>query len=84
MATRNPRTFYTESTAQYSRQMVRWQRRRNAITLLRVALFVLLLWDVYGIASLESRFWIAAAGVTVSGFVVLGILDNRVVQKIRY
>ena len=84
MATRNPRTFYTESTAQYSRQMVRWQRRRNAITLLRVALFVLLLWDVYGIASLESRFWIAAAGVTVAGFVVLGILDNRVVQKIRY
>lgn len=84
MATRNPRTFYTESHAQYSLQTARWQRRRNGVTLLRIALFALLVWDLYGIVSLESRFWTAAAVVTVAGFVVLGILDNRVVQRIRY
>lgn len=80
----DPRTYYLTAEAAHSQQETRWQRRRNGVTLLRVVVFALLIWDIYGIVSLDSRFWIAAAVVTVAGFVVLGILDNRVVQKIRY
>ena len=80
----DPRSYYTAEVERAARELSRWQRRRNAVTALRVAVFGLLVWDVYGIAALDSRFWIVAAVVTVAAFIVLGILDGFVVRRVRY
>ncbi len=79
-----PRSYYSEEAGKAGRETSRWQRRRNWVTLLRVAVFGLLVWDIYGIAALDSRFWLWAAVGTVVLFVVFGILDGRVVRRIRY
>lgn len=80
----DPRTYYSSEAEEAVRALVRWQGRRNIVTSLRVAVFGLLVWDVYGIAALDSHFWIVAAVVTVAAFIILGILDGLVVRRVRY
>lgn len=84
MNMKDPRSYYQTVTERNSHELSRWQRRRNAVTVLRVAVFGLLVWDVYGIAALDSRIWIWTALATLAAFVVLGILDSRVVRRISY
>lgn len=80
----DPRSYYSSGAEEAVRALVGWQRRRNIVTLLRVSVFCLLVWDIYGIAALDSRFWIMAAVMTLAAFIALGVLDGLVVRRIRY
>ena len=84
MNTTDPRSYYATTADTNRRKRIFWQQRRNAVTVLRIAVFGLLVGDLYGIVALDSPFWIGMAAATLIAFILLGVLDGFVVRRIRY
>lgn len=80
----HPKQYYIAEISKFTETLGSWKRRRNAVTASRLVVFLLLVWTVYGIAALDTRFWLWAGLVALVGFVVLGVADGRVVRKLRY
>ena len=84
MTSNTPHAFYAETAARHTAWLKKEQQKRNLVTALRIAAFAVLVWDIYGIIALDSRFWIGATVGTLLDFIVLGVIDHRLVQRIRY
>ena len=84
MTSNTPHAFYAETAARHTAWLKKEQQKRNLVTALRIAAFAVLVWDIYGIIALDSRFWIGATVGTLLAFIVLGVIDNRLVRRIRY
>lgn len=79
-----PLAYYAETSARQTAILKKERQKRNAVTVLRIAVFGLLVGDLYGIVALDSPFWIGMAAATLIAFILLGVLDGFVVRRIRY
>ena len=79
-----PLAYYAETSARQTAILKKERQKRNAVTVLRIAVFGLLVGDLYGIVALDSPFWIGMAAATLIAFILLGVLDGVIVRRIRY